>query len=212
MVPLTRYHLPAVLLVAVGIGVLGFVGMQLHDLSRTEYSHAVTEVTGSEVPDDEEARRLGSLSEPAREAFLRALRSDGAYETTTEVPTFTYASDDVGPENTYYIRYDGRFYRLTALSSAGPGTGLAVGIFVSFVVPIGLLLLVAGAVAFTFDRPKYPAALLVGVAAGAVFLVAPETRPEWPVPLVVVPVLVLGTWGAFRYLDRRAGADATRSD
>lgn len=175
--PLTPYHLPAVLLAVVGIGVLGSVGVQLYDLSWPEYSHAVVEVTGSEVPDDEEIRRLETLSEPVREAFLRALRSDGAYETTTGVPAFTYPSDTVSSGNTYYIRYDGRLYRLTTLSG-GPGRGLAVGIFVSFVVPIGLLLLVAGAGAFTFDRPKYPAALLVGVVAAGVFVLRPETRPE----------------------------------
>ncbi len=203
MAPPLRYRAPATALLVLGIGILGFISLQVYDSSQPEYDHGVREIEADRVPDGEDVRTLGSFSEPAQEAFLAAVNAAGSHETRTPAPDLTYPGDVVSDENTYILRYDGSLYRMTTLGE-GPGAGIAVAFFLTFGLPIALFVIGAGAYGLRAERPTYTVGLLAGLLAAIVFYVFPEsTRTGDLTPLWVALGLAIVPWPVLEYLERR---------
>jgi len=166
-VPLTRYHVPSVLLVALGIAVIA-LGVQATDPLQNEYTYHV-ERTGDPGPgSDREVRRFADLSDRGKAAFREALESPDDHASVTEFywqsrkpPDFDHSSE-IPVSN--YVRYEGQYYAVYASEPWGPHfSDVAFGI----VFLVGGTASLIGARSVRHDRPRTPLTILVGIAAMA---------------------------------------------
>jgi len=123
MVPLTRYHLPAVVLVGVGVAVAG----QAYSMVQWEdtYRYTVGQIGASEIPPDA-STPFQDLSPAARELFLTVHDRGDGYTTTKRASDLRYDDDDVAMDGYNYVRYGGEYYRFYAGSETGQGLGALV--------------------------------------------------------------------------------------
>jgi len=120
---LSRAHLPAVLVLVVGLGIALYCGGQAYDLSRTEYTYSVSEFDG----EFESVYAYSALSEESKAVTQAALNSS---ETTV---TVSGDSSDPTPEfyvgvgsGTYYV-IDGDTYYCLEFSKSASGNVQAIG-------------------------------------------------------------------------------------
>jgi len=107
MVPasLTRDQIPALLLVLAGLSVVLFAGVQIYDLSRTQYTYSISEP-------DRDIYRYGELSDGGQELVRTARKTSGeATVSADELDAATEFRPDYGP---VIVAVDGTYYCIAA--------------------------------------------------------------------------------------------------
>ena len=198
---LTRYHLPAILLVllAITVGVTAVVvaGSLSQDTSRIDYAVEPCNESFHGPPDSaEQLREFHDLSLHAQDVFLSALRSEGEYTTLDRPSDFDYISDTT---EVNYVQYESTCYVLTA---EGPGPLAGVG---SYVLLVGggaaaVALLVVGLGSLVWPTLKVPLSVLTGLTGTAVLVAA--SVPSGRQLLAVVVGIPVVTWLALGLLER----------
>lgn len=152
MAELTRFDLPALVLLVVGLGIVGASGLVMFDVATDEYRYTVTEVSSpADVPDHETIRSAESLSTAARDAFLEARsESDGEFTSTEKVDGLRYSTD--AGQGIYYVRYEGALYRFEAATTDVWGEDLLLLVLGAVPVPLGTLAAIVGGLALWRDR------------------------------------------------------------
>lgn len=125
MVSLTRYTLPAVVLLIVGIGVgVAAVGQAANMVHwKDTYRYTGTQIDESEIPKNTTVTPFQELSPTAQDLFLRVHDGNESYTTTERAPEFQYDDDDVAMDGYNYIQYEGKHYRVWAAVETGQGLG-----------------------------------------------------------------------------------------
>lgn len=189
-----RYHVPAVVLLLAGLGLLGFGGSLVHDVAVQERTYSLERYDGSTnetaLPD---VHDFSDLSEDGRTVVREALESDDGRVTVSREANFP---EEFTPPNevepgTHYVRYEGEYYRLD-VSTEGP-TGVGAGFVLVFgggLVVAGLSLIGFGALGLALPRPLFPTAVLAGLAypGGKYLLYRLDVLSSGPTPVDVLVV------------------------
>lgn len=145
----TREHLPALLLIVLGItaGVTVALEMQSlqQDVDQVEYivnpCEPGEDTTITPVTPGDDIREFDSLSPGAQEIFESALETDGGYTTTKRPEDLVYRGDTNAMN---FVRYNDTCYSLVGDSGGGLGTAFGMQFLIFIGLPISLVLLVAG--------------------------------------------------------------------
>lgn len=188
---LTRYHVPAAILVLVGLGLLVVSGALVLDLvtQEREYSiepvdeeawdERVLEATNEGLdPAHEEHMRIYSgseyvahhefseLSDDGQRAVAEAVASDDGQVTVSGERNFVeeFTPHDEVHSYSHFVRYDGQYYLLTAHSQETHG--LEATYVFSAAIALGffaLFLVGAGGVGFFLSHPLFTMAVVAGL-------------------------------------------------
>jgi hypothetical protein len=214
---LTRYHLPAVLLLALAVtGAFGTaVGYEQADREghRVEYtvepcvtsdgdSAGVGDATVTTVPADRSETDFENLSPEAQTVFLQTLRNGGTYTAQKRPADLRYEGDT---EAVNYVRYESTCYALVGDTASGIpfyvprylGTGL-----------LSVVLFLCGWWSLTTPRFRAPVAVLAGSSTGfgAALVLAEWLPTAMHTALLFVAVSLTGyvaAGGALRLLEQR---------
>lgn len=166
-VPLTRYHVPSVLLVVLGIAVIA-AGAQVTGPLQNEYTYHVERTNDPGPGSDREVQRFVDLSDRGKAVFREALGSPDDHASITEFywesrnpPDFTHSSEGPIPN---YVRYEGQYYAVYASEPWGPHFS---DIAFAIVLLVGGTASAIGVRSLRHDRPRAPLTILVGIAAMA---------------------------------------------
>lgn len=144
---LTWYHVPAVVLLLLGLTVAGTAAAAAQSINQesqeidyeVDRCESETDAGPTTMTPGTEYLEFESLSPAAQQVFEKTLENGGEYTATRSPDDFRYSSDTW---ETNYVRYDSQCYTLVA-DSVGPGGGLAV--FFIFVIGSVITFLLTGA-------------------------------------------------------------------
>jgi hypothetical protein len=229
--PVTKYHLPAILLLLLGVaaafGTVVGVEVMDRDLNGIEYTVRAEQPPAersADTPSDTTAvittdvpgTKMGGpyefeeLSPGAQDVFRSTVQRDGTYTTRTHPPEFQDDSPgDVGGPGYTFVRYDSTWYKLTSDAGGGPLAGIGYAV----VLPLGILLatisLVVGWAALVVPSFKWATAVLVGL---STVVVSSLTAPGWTIlpglesPVFTVVLVTLVVWVLLRLLETQMTA------
>lgn len=171
MPSITRRSVPALALLVVGIALMaGGVFLFPHAGDPT-YGHSVEPVAANQVPDRATVTNYSSLSPAGQAAVRGAVESeDGYYAVHDEAdkpPEFFYSDYAELGQGIYFVRYEGRIYRLT--TTAGGGFGFLAYAIKLVLGSVGLVAALVGGASLYWERAR--PALAVWGGAGGVLVV-----------------------------------------
>jgi len=163
MAPLTRYQIPALVMLLVGISAGVAVTGQAYSMVETEntYLYTGSQIDESDVPSDATVTAFEELSPTAQDIFLTVHDRGDEYRTTEKASNLQYDDDDVSMDGYNYVRYEDDYYNLYAAVDSGQGLGAWV--VLSLGLPVALVLVVLGVVSWAFDLVKLPSGVLSGL-------------------------------------------------
>lgn len=201
MPALTRYQVPSVLLILLGLGVVVSLLVLFPHAGQQEYHHSVSSMDEAEVPEAANVAAYEELSPRAQDAFRAALESDDGHHIVhgeaNAPPEWHYSDHSSINEGYYVITYDGRYYELATWAGSFEAM---FGFAVALVGLFGLALAAVGGSALRRDRPRSPATILATsvsvVALGFVWRHAPPAMQDHVavVGAGVVAAIAGGTW------------------
>jgi len=163
MSPLTRYQVPALVILLVGISGGVAVAGQAYSMVETEntYLYTGSQIDESDVPSDATVTAFEELSPTAQEIFLTVHDRGDEYRTTEQASDLQYDDDDVSVDGYNYVRYEGDYYNLYAAIDSGQELGAWVVLYLGL--PVALVLIVLGVISWAFDLVKLPSGVLSGL-------------------------------------------------
>ncbi|MFC7237759.1 hypothetical protein ACFQS4_05940 [Saliphagus sp. GCM10025317] len=166
---MNRYHIPAIVLLVIGVGLLVGLGYAVLSEPSAERTYSIEEVGsvtnyGPDTDSMTPTYNYSELSSEGKETFRKTLDSDdGTYVETGGRGEF--APDFHPPQDTHSgdhrIRYDDTYYNLGVQSTDTGGYGLVFAI--PFVLLTSTIFISLGAVGAGMSRPIFPTAILVGL-------------------------------------------------
>lgn len=185
---LTKYHIPAILLLLLGIAAaFGTVaGYELADreVNGIDYNVQASQPVEEKSSDTQETPsntqetlttsvpgiKIGGpyefdeLSSDAQDVFLSTLRNDGTYTTRTSPSEFQDNTADAGGPAFAHIRHNSTWYKITVDAGGGPSiiSPLILILFGGFLAGV---ILEAGWASVLLPSFKFPVSVLIGLIA-----------------------------------------------
>lgn len=196
---LTRYNLPAVALVVVGVGVgVATVGQAATMVQWEDtYRYTVDQTDEPEIPRDATVTPFQELSPTAQEIFLTGHDRGDDYTRTKRAPDFQYDDDDVPVDGYNYVQYEGDYYRVWAEIVTGGSLGALV--LLTGGLPAALVLACLGLVCWAYTLVKIPSSVLSGLVMTGIGM---QTAGVTLVTVGGGVAAMLLTWLALALLDR----------
>lgn len=211
-----RFHVPAVVLIVVGVGLLIAGGGTLVDELVHERTYSVEPLDEVEDVDEDDIERYVSVDDYGHYDFSE-LSGDGQRivrdalaaddRTITVTGQWNFAAELYPPHETggggHFVSYDGEYYLLEVEHDGpiGPFAGFAY-LFPVVLIGFALVPIAVGGIALTRSRPLFPTAVVVGLgypgAKYALYRVGAVPSGLAVVDVVVGVVLVGLAYGVLR--------------
>jgi len=201
MVSVTRYTLPAVVLLVVGV-IVGIAAVgQAASMVQWEdsYRYTATQIDESEVPEDATVTSYQELSPTAQEIVLTVHDQENDYTTTERVSDLRYDDDDVAMDGYNYIQYEGEHYRVYAAIETGQGLGALMVLAGGLSTALGLI--GVGLLCWAYPLVKLPSSLLSGLVVAGLGI---QTAGMTPLTMSGGLAAIVLTWLGLTLLDRRS--------
>lgn len=166
MVPLTRYHMPSLILAIVGVLIIIHGVQAVPYPGEPEYKHSIDPVSSAEIPSSESTINYSGLSPTGQRAFSETLQSaDGQYVIygkSNKPSDFTYSDFAELNDGVYYISYQGAYYKLLAYGGPSDLDTLDFAFLGGYLL-IGGCLIGLSVKSLQYERPRFPVTILVAV-------------------------------------------------
>ena len=165
MVSLTKYQLPSLVMLVLGVLVV-VQGMHLYpNPGQQEYNHFIEPTSAASVPAEADVLTFESLSPEGQRAVRKALESPGESVTVrgeaNKPPEFFYSDNSNLNRGRYFIQYQGEYYELYTAAGGLYGDYVALAAYCL----AGGVLVTVGLFGFSSPRPRLPVVVLVGLLA-----------------------------------------------
>lgn len=194
MVSVTPYHLPAIILMLLGISALVIGGVMVYDAVPDEpkYQYSVSEPDDPPSDSFREVIQFTDLSETGQDLFLEAL-NEGEYHSDEEATEVRIGTDTRGIN---YVEYQDQTYVFDAATNYSGWWRLSV-IISGLVATIGLIALLFGSWSVMNNEFKLPTAFLSGLLVAGLLraIIIITTEPPRPADNPAILALMIPTVG-----------------